>query len=138
MIRFRCPAAASSSPSRTPPNISRSSPRPNNGPTMMARIGVMRALNRHVERVFNPDRKDKHWGKRKLKRDEKWKGGSNGHSGLGDFCDRDALNRAGGGTDVRSGLSGLPARVPGRLLRMPLYVAASVQRVGIGPLGTVR
>jgi hypothetical protein len=33
-----------------------------------ARIGVMRALNRHVERVFNPDRKDHHWGKRKLKR----------------------------------------------------------------------
>jgi hypothetical protein len=32
------------------------------GPTMMARIGVMRALNRHVERVFNPDRKDTHWG----------------------------------------------------------------------------
>lgn len=24
------------------------------GPTMMARIGVMKALNRHVERVFNP------------------------------------------------------------------------------------
>jgi hypothetical protein len=40
-----------------------------NGPTMMARIGVMQALNRHVERVFNPDRKDTHWGKRKLKRD---------------------------------------------------------------------
>ena len=40
-----------------------------NGPTMMARIGVMRALNRHVERVFNPDRKDHHWGKRKLARD---------------------------------------------------------------------
>jgi len=40
------------------------------GPTMFARIGVMRALNRHVERVFNPDRKDHHWGKRKLKRDE--------------------------------------------------------------------
>jgi hypothetical protein len=40
------------------------------GPTMFARIGVMRALNRHVERVFNPDRKDTHWGKRKLKRDE--------------------------------------------------------------------
>jgi hypothetical protein len=40
------------------------------GPTMMARIGVMRALNRHVERVFNPDRKDTHWGKRKLKRDQ--------------------------------------------------------------------
>ncbi len=41
-----------------------------NGPTMMARIGVMRALNRYVERVFNPSRKDTHWGKRKLKRDE--------------------------------------------------------------------
>jgi hypothetical protein len=27
------------------------------------------AINRHVERVFNPDRKDAHWGKRKLKRD---------------------------------------------------------------------
>jgi hypothetical protein len=40
-----------------------------NGPTMMARIGAMRALNRHVERVFNPDRKDHRWGKRKLKRD---------------------------------------------------------------------
>jgi hypothetical protein len=40
-----------------------------NGPTIMARIGVMRALNRHVERVFNPSRKDTHWGKRKLARD---------------------------------------------------------------------
>jgi hypothetical protein len=40
------------------------------GPTMFARIGVMRALNRNVERVFNPDRKDHHWGRRKLKRDE--------------------------------------------------------------------
>jgi hypothetical protein len=39
------------------------------GPTMFARIGVMRALNRHVERVFNPDRKDHYWGKRKLARD---------------------------------------------------------------------
>jgi hypothetical protein len=40
-----------------------------NGPTMFARIGVTRALHRNVERVFNPDRKDLHWGKRKLKRD---------------------------------------------------------------------
>jgi hypothetical protein len=39
------------------------------GPTMFARIGVMRALNRHIERVFNPDRKDHHWGRRKLARD---------------------------------------------------------------------
>jgi hypothetical protein len=38
-------------------------------PMMFARIGVMRALSRGVERVFNPDRKDPHWGKRKLKRD---------------------------------------------------------------------
>jgi hypothetical protein len=30
------------------------------GPPMFARIGIMRALNRHVERVFNPSRKDKH------------------------------------------------------------------------------
>ena len=40
------------------------------GPTMFARIGVMRALNRHVERVFDPSRKDHHWGRRKLKRNE--------------------------------------------------------------------
>jgi hypothetical protein len=38
---------------------------------MHARIGVMRALHRNVERVFNPDRKDTHWGKRKLKRDQR-------------------------------------------------------------------
>jgi hypothetical protein len=36
---------------------------------MFARIGVMRALHRGVVREFNPDRKDPHWGKRKLKRD---------------------------------------------------------------------
>ena len=40
------------------------------GDLMLARIGVMRALNRGVERVFNPDRKDTHWGKRKFKRDQ--------------------------------------------------------------------
>jgi hypothetical protein len=27
--------------------------RTHNGPTMMARVGVVRALNRHVERVFD-------------------------------------------------------------------------------------
>jgi hypothetical protein len=32
-----------------------------NGPTMMARIGVMRALNRNLERTFDPSRKEKHW-----------------------------------------------------------------------------
>jgi hypothetical protein len=40
------------------------------GPPMLARIAVMKALNRHVERVFNPNRKDHHGGKRKLKRDQ--------------------------------------------------------------------
>jgi hypothetical protein len=40
------------------------------GPTTFARIGVMRALNRRVERVFNSDRKDQHWGRRKLARDQ--------------------------------------------------------------------
>lgn len=39
------------------------------GPTMFARIGVMRALNRHVERVLDSSRKKTHWGKRKLARD---------------------------------------------------------------------
>ncbi len=38
------------------------------GPLMHARIGVMQALYRNVERVFT-DRKDHHWGKRKLARD---------------------------------------------------------------------
>ena len=28
----------------------------------LARIAVMKKLNRNVERVFNPDRKDTHWG----------------------------------------------------------------------------
>ena len=40
-----------------------------NGPTMFARIGMMRALYRRVERVFRSDRKETHWGKRKLLRD---------------------------------------------------------------------
>ena len=39
------------------------------GPTLLARIGVMQALNRRVVREFNPDRKEHHWGKRKLARD---------------------------------------------------------------------
>jgi hypothetical protein len=35
-----------------------------------ARISVLLALNRGHVREFNPDRKDHHWGKRKLKRDQ--------------------------------------------------------------------
>jgi hypothetical protein len=40
------------------------------GPTMMARIGVMRALNRGHVREFRELGKTHRWGKRKLKRDE--------------------------------------------------------------------
>jgi len=32
------------------------------GPPLFARIGIMKAINRHVERLFDPSRKDKHWG----------------------------------------------------------------------------
>jgi hypothetical protein len=88
MIRSCCPVVASSSRSKTPGHTS---PLPKaeqklaewqtamqalllvveqNGPTMFDRIGMMRALHRNVERVSNPDRKETHWGKRKLKRDE--------------------------------------------------------------------
>jgi hypothetical protein len=40
------------------------------GPTMFSRIGFMRALNRHIERVFDTSRKEHHWGRRKLARDQ--------------------------------------------------------------------
>ena len=40
------------------------------GDAMLARIGVMKALSGPVERMFNPDAKEHHWGKRKLKRDQ--------------------------------------------------------------------
>jgi hypothetical protein len=39
------------------------------GPTMFARIGIMRALNRDHVREFNPSRNEHHWGRRKLARD---------------------------------------------------------------------
>jgi hypothetical protein len=39
------------------------------GPVEFTRIATLQALNRHAERVFNPDRKEPHWGRRKLKRD---------------------------------------------------------------------
>lgn len=39
------------------------------GPTLFARIGIMRALNRHYVPAFNPKGKEPHWGRRKLKRD---------------------------------------------------------------------
>jgi hypothetical protein len=41
------------------------------GPMLFARMGLLRASSRDTpERVFNSSRKDTHWGKRKLKRDE--------------------------------------------------------------------
>jgi hypothetical protein len=40
------------------------------GPTMLARIGVMRALNRGHAREFTEQGKKHHWGRRKLKRDQ--------------------------------------------------------------------
>ena len=56
-----------------------------------------------------------------------------------DFGGRDGLDgRPGGGSNLRPGLSGLPARMgTGQLLRMPLYVAGSVQPVGIRTRGAV-
>jgi NADPH-dependent 2,4-dienoyl-CoA reductase/sulfur reductase-like enzyme len=40
------------------------------GPTMFARIGVMRALNRGHVRTFDSTRKETQWGKRILVRDQ--------------------------------------------------------------------
>jgi hypothetical protein len=40
------------------------------GPTMFARIGIMRALNRHYVPPLNPQGKEPHWRRRKLKRDQ--------------------------------------------------------------------
>jgi hypothetical protein len=66
--------------------------------------------------------------------------GSDARTGRGDFGDRDSLNRAGSGSEVRSGLSDLPAcvRPGGQLLRVPLRLAASVRRVRIGSRRAVR
>ena len=40
------------------------------GPTMFARIGVMRAMNRNYVPEFTTSGETHHWGKRKLKRDQ--------------------------------------------------------------------
>jgi hypothetical protein len=39
------------------------------GPLLHARVGMLRAISHGNERVYS-DRKETHWGKRKLKRDE--------------------------------------------------------------------
>ena len=41
-----------------------------NYPMFFARAATLQAIHRNRGRVFNPDRKDHHWGKRKLKRDQ--------------------------------------------------------------------
>ena len=46
------------------------------GPLMHARIGMLRALNRNVERVFDQSRKDKHWGVPSLRGTNDGVGGS--------------------------------------------------------------
>jgi hypothetical protein len=39
-------------------------------PLFFARAATWQAIHRNKERVFNADRKEHHWGKRKLKRDQ--------------------------------------------------------------------
>jgi hypothetical protein len=39
----------------------------NRGPLMHARISMLRALNRNVEREFDSSRKETHWGRHKLR-----------------------------------------------------------------------
>jgi anti-sigma regulatory factor (Ser/Thr protein kinase) len=39
------------------------------GRTEFGRIATLQAINRNVERVFDPTRKDHDWGRRKLARD---------------------------------------------------------------------
>jgi hypothetical protein len=40
------------------------------GPMLHVRAGMLRAMNHGGSGVFRSDRKETHWGKRKLKRDE--------------------------------------------------------------------
>ena len=40
------------------------------GPIEFARIATFKALNRHRVREFDSDRKETHWGRRKLVRDQ--------------------------------------------------------------------
>jgi hypothetical protein len=39
-------------------------------PMFFARAATLQAIHRNKKRAFNPDRKDHHWGNRKLKRDQ--------------------------------------------------------------------
>jgi hypothetical protein len=57
------------------------------GPLLHARVGMLRALNRNVERVFDQSRKDTRWGKRKLVRD-RWRDRETQRPPSGGFFDR--------------------------------------------------
>ena len=61
-------------------------------------------------------------------------------SGSGHPGDHGGLSgKPGPGPDLRSEFSGVPARLwPGQLLRVQLYDAGSVRRIGIGPRRPVR
>jgi hypothetical protein len=37
---------------------------------LFAKMGIIRAVNRKRRRAFSSDRKDHHWGRRKLARDQ--------------------------------------------------------------------
>jgi len=52
---------------RTSPPAERSHAGGLNGPTMMARTGMLPALSRGHVREFDSSRKNTHWGRRKLK-----------------------------------------------------------------------
>ena len=39
------------------------------GPMLFAKMGIIRAVNRKRRHAFSSDRKDHHWGRRKLARD---------------------------------------------------------------------
>jgi hypothetical protein len=42
------------------------------GPIEFARIATLRAINRHVQRVFDPSCKEKHWGRQATPRVAKY------------------------------------------------------------------
>jgi hypothetical protein len=67
-------------------------------------------------------------------------GNTDARSGSGASGDLSGFgSRAGPGPDLRSEISGLPARIRSHhLLRMLLHDAGPVRRVGIGPRGPVR
>jgi hypothetical protein len=66
--------------------------------------------------------------------------GQDAYSAFSDFGNRNGFgNRAGAGSDLRINFPGLPADLQQRWRqhRLQLYVAASVQRVGLGPRGAM-